>query len=446
MAKLNRKGYEHARSLIKAGKVNKTAPWSISADEENRILGDPPDWDEYGRWFLGVDPDAPRDTKAHYKYPFGKNGVVYRSALVAIRQRAGQQKAGDIFEAAGRLLEMIDEEQVEGKCIFVCTDLKGTVPEEIQVIPYGHHETSKGEFVLDEEAAEAVIREFNRQKNDMVIDYEHQTLQGTEAPAAGWIKKLINKGKDGIWAVVEWTEKAKKYIANREYRYVSPVFLKRLSDNKVIKLINVALTNQPAIDGIVPLVNKLQISFNTTNKEGRKMKNLLKLLGLSEDATEEDAIQAVNKLKEQAESATKIVASKAVLEALDLQEGVSESEVVGTIMAMKQSHTQTEDLSKKVIDLSEKLAQREAKELVEQAMKEGKITPAQREWAEKYAKDDPEGFKVFVSKAPVVINMKKVAGDETPPEDAIDEVQMQVNKLLGIDEETFKKYNPKKEE
>lgn len=110
--RLNRKGVSHARRLISQGKVDTRSSWSISADDENRILGDPPDWQEYGKWFLGVDPDADPETKAHYKYPFGKNGKVYRSALIAIRQRAAQQGAEEIFDAAGRLLELIDNKDM----------------------------------------------------------------------------------------------------------------------------------------------------------------------------------------------------------------------------------------------------------------------------------------------------------------------------------------------
>ncbi|MDI6616119.1 MAG: phage protease, partial [Syntrophaceae bacterium] len=83
---------------------------------------------------------------------------------------------------------------------FICKELAG-IPDEIQAIPYGVEiQTPKGPFTLDEENAPIIIREFERQKNQMVIDYEHQTLSGAEAPAAGWIIKLIDKGRDGIWA------------------------------------------------------------------------------------------------------------------------------------------------------------------------------------------------------------------------------------------------------
>jgi HK97 family phage prohead protease len=104
---LNGAGKSHAASLIATGKVDKDSSWSMSADDENKILGDK-NWTEYGKWFLGVDASADKETKAHWHYPFGKNGKVYRSALIAIRQRAGQQGVDEIFKAAGTLLEKID--------------------------------------------------------------------------------------------------------------------------------------------------------------------------------------------------------------------------------------------------------------------------------------------------------------------------------------------------
>jgi signal peptide peptidase SppA len=109
---LNPKAKAHARQLVTEGRVDRDSPWSIDADEENALLGDD-DWAQYGLWFLGLDEAENSDTKAHYRYPVGKAGKVYRSALIAIRQRAGQQDAAGIFEAAGELIDMIDGDQNE---------------------------------------------------------------------------------------------------------------------------------------------------------------------------------------------------------------------------------------------------------------------------------------------------------------------------------------------
>ena len=340
-----------------------------------------------------------------------------------------------------QLITMVNNTSPRGlntEIVLVCKDMDGRVPEEIQVIPYGYHETPKGPFLSEESSAREIIEKFNAMTNDMVIDYEHQTLDGVEAPAAGWIKSLIDKGAEGIWAVVEWNKRAKTYIENREYRYVSPVFFKTIKENRVVALLNVALTNQPNIDGMVPIVNKT--GSNKPKKEERRMKELLKLLGLSEEATEEAAIVAVNKLIE-AGKGDEVVANKAVIDALGLKEGATEPEITGTIVAMKQSHGQTGDLSKQVANLSDKLARRDAADLVANAMKEGKVTPAQKEWADKYATSDPEGFKVFVGKAPVVIETKDLSGGGGPGKGGgVDETTLVVAKQFGNSEEDLKKY------
>ena len=104
---LNPKAKAHARRLITEGQVDRDSPWSMDAEEENALLNDD-DWAQYGLWFLGLDEAENSDTKAHYRYPVGKAGRVYRSALIAIRQRAGQQDAAGIFDAAGELIELID--------------------------------------------------------------------------------------------------------------------------------------------------------------------------------------------------------------------------------------------------------------------------------------------------------------------------------------------------
>ena len=334
--------------------------------------------------------------------------------------------------------------------LYICKDLQGMVPAEIQVIPYGSHTTPKGDFVHDQISQDLVINDFMQRRKDTVIDYEHQTLKGIEAPAAGWIKsaKIVNKGQDGTWVEVEWTEKAKQYIANKEYRYVSPVFLVRKADRRVVKLLHVALTNDPNIDGMVPLINKAEFREEhyeiQTHKEDEAMLEKLKeLLGLPAEATEEQVLEAIAKLKEAAAEKPdeQPAANKAVLDALGLKEGATESEVTGTIMAMKQSHEQTDGLSQKVVSLETKLAQRDADEAVELAINDGKITPAQKDWATNYAKRDLEGFRIFVSKAPVVVRTDKVVNNEKPGEGALDETQVQVNKMLGVDDETFKKHN-----
>lgn len=112
--KLYKPGESHADGLIVGGKVDKTSSWSFSAEDGDNLLGDSgDDWTSYAQFHLGEDTEETAETKARFKYPHGKDGKVFRSALVAIRSRASQQGATDIFDAAGRLLEKIDKDNAK---------------------------------------------------------------------------------------------------------------------------------------------------------------------------------------------------------------------------------------------------------------------------------------------------------------------------------------------
>lgn len=104
---LNAKGMTKAKGLMKAGKMDHSSGWSFSAADGDALLGPENNWEEYAGWFLMAGEGEPK-TKEHWKYPFGKNGKVFRSALTAIRQRAGQQHETEIYEAAGKLIEQMD--------------------------------------------------------------------------------------------------------------------------------------------------------------------------------------------------------------------------------------------------------------------------------------------------------------------------------------------------
>ncbi len=109
--------------------------------------------------------------------------------------------------------------------------------------------------LVDDVAMAEVIANFERRGNDLVIDYEHSSIFADKAPAAGWVKAMEMR-PDGLWVRSEWTEQARQFIANKEYRYFSPAFDMRLSDRRPIKINSVALTNTPQTNQLNPLINK----------------------------------------------------------------------------------------------------------------------------------------------------------------------------------------------
>ena len=337
-------------------------------------------------------------------------------------------------------------------------DVSGA-PETISILPLGHVVSSKGEFEVDEESFEAMKAQIAQRGVDLVVDYEHQTLTGEQAPAAGWVKELfLDDGQ--IKARVEWTDRAKAYLSNREYRYLSPVITVRKADNKAMGLHSIALTNTPAIEHMEAIVNSLNFEGGQNTMDF--MKELAKLLGLGEDATEEQVKEALkacleeNKsLKESAAEAAKqqppeddkVVANKEVCELLGLKAGAATADVAAAVMALKSGNIGGVNLTEQVKSLEAKLADRDAEEAVEMALKAGKITPAQREWAKGYALKNLEDFKGFVEKAPQVVPMGDVGGSESLAlkRDEVDEATLLVCKQLGISAEDVKQYGMKGE-
>ena len=203
------------------------------------------------------------------------------------------------------------------------------VPTEIKILPMGNVHSQKGDFLVDDESYRLILKQFQNRNLDLVIDYEHQTLNNVQAPAGGWIKMLY-KSDDAIIAKVEWTERAKEYLKNKEYKYLSPVVCCRKSDRKAVELHSAALTNTPAIDGMFPIVNSALIgadnnamagveNFETDGmmkQEEKKeidasgkadLKILAELLGLPEDSDLKTIRTAIMNLLEMKDSSEKEV-------------------------------------------------------------------------------------------------------------------------------------------
>lgn len=344
-----------------------------------------------------------------------------------------------------------------GNVIICATNEIGVdgIPEEIRILPLGHVHSQKGEFIVDEESFKMIQKEFTDRKLDKVIDYEHQTLSNVQAPAGGWIKSF-GKTEDAIVAKVEWTPKAMEYLQNKEYRYLSPVIVVRPSDQKVRAIHSVALTNTPAIDGMFAIANSLDIEndddVNETGGSKMELLELIKLLGMEENATEDQVKKALEALatakgkeaeagKEAGKTEDKdgekpeLVANSTILNLLNLSEGAKTEEVAATILSLKSGTANVEMMA-----LKQRLDKKEAEESVALAKSSGKISAAQTEWALAYALKDPVGFANFAKIAPQTVPIGKLDIADAPAATVITNEDMKVLKNLGLSKEDIKKY------
>jgi phage I-like protein len=178
-------------------------------------------------------------------------------------------------------------------------------PSRIKVLPAGQFSAVDGRpgnvdgvkaktWNLSPEAAQAVVSAFQATKLDMVIDYEHQTINahqnGQPAPAAGWIIALEFVLGDGLYAQVKWTDEAQAFLTQKAYRYLSPVFSFDPLTGVVARLLHVALTNTPALNtqwlpALVALGQVFSTTTHTTTQESLRMDKTLvtAALGLPAD-------------------------------------------------------------------------------------------------------------------------------------------------------------------
>jgi len=112
MTRVNSVGISNAEDLISQGKIDYDSSWEFTAEDGNKLLGPKgDDWDGYKKWFIAEDTDANENTKDRYKFPFGKNGKIYRKGVIAAKQRAAQQGYNNIADAADSLLQKIDKKK-----------------------------------------------------------------------------------------------------------------------------------------------------------------------------------------------------------------------------------------------------------------------------------------------------------------------------------------------
>jgi phage I-like protein len=269
-------------------------------------------------------------------------------------------------------------------------------PEWIRILPLGRVELvdRREPLEVDEGALEEMVAAFHSRGVDLVIDYEHQSLQGERAPAAGWIKHLEARA-DGLWARVEWTAQAREYLTNREYRYFSPVLGLDPESRKPTVLMQLGLTNVPAIKSLPPLVAKVGGAAPEAavgqEEEGETMEELKCLVGLNPEAGEDEV------------GARVLEVFRELAAALDLEGEARADCWLGALEALKAGARRLPQVQEELEVLKERLARETADRVVEEALKAGKVAPAQKDWALEYYRLDPEGFRSYLARAPKVV-------------------------------------------
>ncbi|WP_312929110.1 phage protease [Stutzerimonas nitrititolerans] len=330
-----------------------------------------------------------------------------------------------------------------------------------RLIPAGTFDAPRGSlegagpWFLDEAAARPIIKRAAARSTDIVIDYEHQTLlseqNGEPAPASGWIDRGSLEGReDGLYGRVDWKARAKAAIDADEYRYLSPVFPYDPKTGTVLDLLHVGLTNNPAIDTAIPALAAARMgsgAYDPTHEEDTvDREELIKLLGLAADATDEQITAAINGLIK-----AKADADQAIAAAKDESAQAVAAAKAGAKPDMSQYVPRAVyvEAQQQIAALSAGSSAAELDKLIEDGLKDGRIPgQATADWLK------PQGIaacKAYLKGATPIAALrgsqtegrKPTEEQEQGQGDDLSEAELAACKATGVAPADYRKSNPK---
>jgi phage I-like protein len=261
----------------------------------------------------------------------------------------------------------------------VALNAEGEVPEWVHLIPAGKavQAVDGRNWVMPDMAA--VVAQ-SMTGVDLPIDYEHQTEDPSQrvgngpVPAAGWITQLEAR-ENGIWGRVTWTATAKGLLSAREYRYLSPTFSFNKATRAIGRITGAGLVHTPALR-LTALAREEGGADQPTQQNDSVSDTanaILAALGLPENSPKETALATIAALK-------------------DAKANLQEKPTVGMDVLQGALQDRREALAK--------LTEQAIEQRVSDAMFNGHITPAMKDWATDLCRNDPSSFDNFCQAFP----------------------------------------------
>jgi phage I-like protein len=289
-------------------------------------------------------------------------------------------------------------------------DLSSSAPPEwVMLIPAGEFSgrDGRGPFRLNDAARVIAATEALGLTAGVPIDYDHATdfaaPKGRPAPAAGWIREL--QERDGaLWGNVDWTPHGATAITSREYRYISPVF-QYSPDGAVTRLLRAGLTNNPNL--YLTAISARAAQLTAPHSEGDEamdtlLQQLCEMLGLDDDASPEEALAAVRALRDASGDDDEDGGRDGAQGDGCADNGAASAMQAGAA-ADPARYVAVAQFQRVLGELNQMRAERaseRAERAVDDAIKAGKLIPAQRQWAISYCQADFKGFAAFAARQP----------------------------------------------
>jgi len=295
----------------------------------------------------------------------------------------------------------------------------------IQLSPYGDFPHDAGKQRLTQKEAETIVANFNVERiaqgdkfGGLPFFVGHPDVPAfadrfKDTRAFGWIMGL-EAASDGLYANVKWNSEGERLIKDAVFKFVSPTwYIQRGGDGllRPVKLKSVGLTNTPNIP-VAPLANEQSTQTQTMPPF------ILKLLGLPENATEEQVTKAITDLQAaQSTVAQNVIDLKAAKDALANEQT---------------AHGASKEALKKEREARADLA-------IANAIAAGRITAADKDaWKGELVANEAK-YAELDAKKPVIKTQSKTQGLKTlhSPSNLIANVQNEVKKLMKETGESY---------
>lgn len=281
------------------------------------------------------------------------------------------------------------------------------------------------------------------------IDENHATdlaaPEGRPAPARGWVTTMDVRA-DGIYGKVEWSTPGATLMAERAYRFISPVLICDALYN-VLDMPRASLTNTPNLRGMAAL-------NSTENDQMDLLAQLRQLLGLGNDA---DAASVVTKVKGMCGTDT---ALQSIAKAAGLQADATSDTIITTVTTLAtagkdgDAATTIAALQSEIKDIGGQLqkalnatATERATAFIDNAIREGRVgvRPLREHYISRHAANSEAAASVEkeIGALPKLGGNGAVLPVEPPaPKDgkiALNAEQKEAARLLGVKEDDYAK-------
>lgn len=292
---------------------------------------------------------------------------------------------------------------------------------------------------LNGEDAEKLIAAWRTRKSRVVVDYEHQTLNagqnGQPAPAAGWITDLAFEENRGLFASVQWTGRARAFIRAGEYRYISPVFRFDPRTGAITRLHSAALTNDPALDGMIPASARQDTDTEDCMKK-ETLAALVAFLSLKPDSGEDDVLAW---LKEQKTPLAEALQARDA-ELAALKEKAPDPTKYAPVELLQAARAESAALAAKLAEIEKKSVDDALAAEIDAALKDGRLPKSCEAWARSTAQTQPDALREYLKTAvPVAALANMQTGGKAPkaPAAALTEEEKYVCRATGVAEKDF---------